>query len=345
MTQKKLFIHFLLLVLAVLAAPAGAKPLSLFDSDEVLELTITTNIKAVRRDIKEERSYHPAQLSYIDRQNRKISLNIQIRTRGHSRRNPRICDFPPLRIKFLKSETRDTIFRQQTKLKLVTHCQTKIKAFQDYVLQEYLCYKLYNILADESFRVRLARVTYVDSEGKSKPYSSYAFFIEHEKKMAKRIGGKIIQNKESLRILHRMRNRVLHAVFQFLIGNTDFSAPFGHNVKIVASNDEDVFFPVPYDFDLAGIVDAHYAKPDHKLRHKIKSVRERLYRGYCGPESQLKFAIEYFNKNKEKIYALYTNFPLLRSKVKKSTIRYIDEFYKIINNPRLVKRYFIENCR
>jgi hypothetical protein len=185
----------------------------------------------------------------------------------------------------------------------------------------------------------------VDSKGKSKPNTSYAFFIENEKKKARRIGGKIIQNTEGLRILSKMKNRVLHAVFQFMIGNTDFSAPFEHNVKLVASDDEDVFFPVPYDFDLAGIVDAHYAKPDPKLWHKIGSVRERLYRGFCGPESQLKFAFADFKKNKEKIYALYTNFPLLQSKVKKSTIRYLDEFYKIINNPRLVKRYFIENCR
>lgn len=345
MTQKKPGIHFFLLILAVLAAPVESKPSPLFESEEVLELTITTDIKAVRKDIKEERSYHPAQLSYMDRQNRKISLNVQIRTRGHSRRNPRVCDFPPLRIKFLESEARDTIFRDQTKLKLVTHCQTKIKAFQGYVLQEYLCYKLYNILTDKSFRVRLARVTYVDSKRKTKPYTSFAFFIENEKKMAQRIRGKIIQNTGGLRILSRMKNRVLHALFQFMIGNTDFSAPFEHNVKLVASDDENEFFPVPYDFDLAGIVDAHYARPDPKLRHKIESVRERLYRGFCGPESQLTFAFPHFNKNKEKIYALYTNFPLLKSKVKKSTIRYLDKFYKIINNPRLVKRHFIKNCR
>jgi hypothetical protein len=345
MTKKKPGIYFFLLVLVVLAVPAGAKPLSLFDTDEVFEMTVTTDLKTLRKDIKKERSYHPGRLSYLDSQNREISLNIQIRTRGHSRRNPRACDFPPLRIKFLESEARDTIFREQAKLKLVTHCQTKIKAFQGYVLQEYLCYKLYNILTDKSFRVRLARVTYVDSQGKSKPYSSYAFFIENEKKMAQRIRGKIIQNTGGLRILSKMKNRVLHAVFQFMIGNTDFSAPFEHNVKIVASDYEDVFFPVPYDFDLAGIIETHYAKPDPKLRHKIKSVRERLYRGFCGSETQLNFAFAHFNKNKEKIYALYTNFPLLKSKVKKRIIRYLDEFYKIIDNPRLVKRYFLENCR
>ena len=167
-------IRFFLTLAAVLALISYSNsplfpeaPPTLFDSDEILELTLTTDIKTVQKDIKEVRSCHPAQLSYIDHQNRKVSLNVEVKTRGHFRRNPKICDSPPLQIKFKPAETRNTIFREQTSLKMVTHCKKRIKAFDNYVVQEYLIYKLYNILTERSFRARLARLTYVDSQKKN----------------------------------------------------------------------------------------------------------------------------------------------------------------------------------
>jgi hypothetical protein len=356
MIKKKTGIHFCLAVLAVLAVltvpavPAAPprdtalkKPSTPFDTDEILELKLTADIKAIRKDIKEENSNHLARLSYTDVQNREISLNVLIKTRGHSRKNPGVCDFPPLTIRFIESEAGNTIFRRQNTLKLVTHCKTKIKVFESYVLQEYLIYKLYNLLTDKSFRVRLARVTYVDSQGKIKPYTRYGFFIENDKKMAGRLNGKIFRNREGFGIINRTGDRVLHAVFQFMIGNTDWSAAHEHNVRLVAVDRGDLVFPVPYDFDLAGIIDAHYAKPPPNLA--IESVRDRLYRGFCCPQEQLASVFADFNKKKEKICALYMNFPLLKSRYKKNIIRYLDRFYEIINNPRLARKHFIENCR
>jgi len=356
MIKKQTGIHFCLAVLVVVsvltvpAAPAAPprdttlkEPSTLFDTDEILELKLTADIKTIRKDTKKENSNHLARLSYTDAQNREISLNVMIKTRGNSRKNPGVCDFPPLTIKFIESDARNTIFHRQNKLKLVTHCKTRINVFESYVLQEYLIYKLYNLLTDKSFRVRLARVAYVDPQAKTKPFARYGFFIENDKKMAGRLNGEISRNREGFAIINRLGDRVLHAVFQFMIGNTDWSAAHEHNVRLVAVDGSDLVFPVPYDFDLAGIIDAHYAKPPPNL--EIESVRDRLYRGFCCPQEQLTTVFADFNQKKEKIYTLYTNFPLLKSRYKKNIIHYLDQFYEIINNPRLARKHFIENCR
>ena len=84
---------------------------------------------------------------------------------------------------------------------------------------------------------------------------------------------------------------VLLDVFQYFVGNTDWSAfagPAGeqccHNVVPFARADG-VLLPVPYDFDATGIVNAPYSLPDERLR--IQRVRQRLYRGRCREVSEL----------------------------------------------------------
>ncbi len=332
---------------AVLVTFSGGqeKPPALFETEETLELTLVQNIKALKKDIDEDRSYHPAQLSYIDHNNQEVTLNVSVKTRGKSRRNPRLCDCPPLAVKFNSKETKNTLFRKQKKLKLVTHCRRKGGVYEQYVLQEYLVYKLYNILTEKSFRVRLVHMTYVDSQGKYKPIKKYAFFIENEKEMAKRNNGKMDDSKYKFVVLRQKEDQMLFSVFQFMIGNTDWSISARHNVKLIRTGEKRSLYAVPYDFDLSGIRITHYAVPPQKLRYKIKSVRWRLYRGLCRKQEEFTPVLARFIRKKDEIYALYNNFPLLEAKHKKATLRYLDGFYKIINKPKLVKKHLVENCR
>ena len=322
----------------------GGKPPNLFEVNDILELTLVQNIKALKKDIDEDRSYHPAQLSYMDRDNQKVTLNVSVKTRGKTRRNSRLCDSPPLAIKFNSAETKGTIFRKQKKLKVVTHCKRKKVIYEQYLLMEYLDYRLYNILTEMSFRVRLALITYVDSKEKYKLLKKYAFFIEDEKKMAKRNNGKLDESKYKYWVFQKKEAQILLSVFQFMIGNTDWSISRRHNVKIIRAGSESKLFAVPYDFDMSGIINTIYARPHEKLQNKIKDVRSRLYRGLCRKQEEFTPVIVRFNKKKEEIYALYKNFPPLNSRHKKNTLRYIDRFYEIINKPRLVKKYLVENC-
>jgi hypothetical protein len=333
---------------AVLVFPLwGREGSGLFSSHEMLELTLTLDVKTVRKDIKEKRSYHGARLCHKNpaKEEQEILFPIKVKARGNFRRNPRVCDFPPLMLKFSKEFTKGTLFQGQKKLKLVTYCKKNLKVFEDYVMREYLIYRLYNILTEKSFKVRLVKVTYKDSVKKGKPLIRYGILIEDERQVARRLKMKVIKNNRGLAILRQVerRQRLVHAVFQFMIGHTDWSVPGEHNVKLVQDKGTGVVFPLPYDFDLAGLVDAHYAKPSPQLA--IKSVRERLYRGYCAPHEALRPVLDHFNEKKEELYALIEGLPLLKEKLKKSTTRYLGRFYKILDNPRQVKRYFMDNCR
>lgn len=328
---------------------AGAKKkkgLPLFEHDEVLEVKLEQNVKALKKDIDEDRTYHPARLTYSDPiQLQEVTLNVSVKTRGKTRRNPRLCDSPPLAIKFNTEETKNTIFRKQKKLKLVTHCKKNKTIFEQYLFQEYLAYRAYNVLTDKSFRVRLVRIAYVDSEGKYKPVTRYAFFIEDEKKMAKRLDGKLDESTQHYWVFQQKDAQILVSVFQFLIGNTDWSIPARHNVKILRVGPKESLYAVPYDFDMSGIVNTSYARPHEKLQDKISSVRTRWYRGLCRKQEEFAPVIALFNERKAALYAVYEDFRLLSGRSGKSTLRYLDDFYEIINKPRKVKKHLVENCK
>ena len=48
---------------------------------------------------------------------------------------------------------------------------------------------------------------------------------------------------------------------------------------------------------------------------------------------------------KEDIYALYQNSEHVSDRFKKSTLKYFDQFYTIINDPKKAKRSILEVCR
>ncbi|NIM10678.1 MAG: hypothetical protein GTO45_01710, partial [Candidatus Aminicenantes bacterium] len=55
----------------------------------------------------------------------------------------------------------------------------------------------------------------------------------------------------------KKKDQAFQAVFQFMISNPDWSIPKEQNIKLVKLKDGS-FFPVPYDFDMAGMIDVHY---------------------------------------------------------------------------------------
>jgi len=193
--------------------------------------------------------------------------------------------------------------------------------------------------------VRLVHMNYVDSGGKYGPEKRFAFFIESDNGMAARNKGKLDETTGGFWAYYNKEEQVLFSVFQFMIGNTDWSVPGRHNVKIFRAGVGNTLYAVPYDFDMSGIVGARYARPHEKLQYKISDVRTRLYRGLCREQEEFKPVLPRFNEKKGAIYGLYENFSLLDSRYKKATFRYLDEFYTIINSPRLVKKYLVENCR
>jgi hypothetical protein len=314
----------------------------LFDENTVLEIHLKGNIKKLRKDRGKNKAYHPFKLVYFKKSGQEISVDVQVRTRGIYRLNPRVCNFPPLRLKFKKPDVKMTIFRGLKKVKMVTHCQDKKKLYQKYVFREYLVYKLFNLFTEKSFRVRLARITFIDIGRKNKKFLKYGFFIEPVEHMAARNQCRYLKIDPTTKYTLNSRQSSFLSVFQFMIGNTDWSYTADHNVKRIIPENGGATIGVPYDFDFAGIVGTSYALPTE--RAKSTSTKDRFFQGFCQPSRVFEEIFDRFRKQKENIYALYENFTYIDKKYKKVTKKFLNGFFKIINTPRLVKRYIYKNC-
>ena len=209
-------------------------------------------------------------------------------------------------------------------------------------MREYLVYKLYNLLTDLSFRAQLARVTYADSLGKVASETHWAFLLEDDDDLAKRNSSKISNMKQiSMSYTDSLRMATV-AVFEYMIGNTDWSVPYLHNIRFL-DNGKTSFVPVPYDFDHAGIVGASYALPDPRL--EIRSVKERVYRGLAYPTALFQQVFNTFNQVKPQVYAVYQNDSRLDKAYVKRTLKYLDEFYTLINKPASAQTVFRANAQ
>jgi len=276
-----------------------------------------------------------------------LELDVNIRTRGNFRRNRKVCEFPPLRLNFQKAQTKDTLFDEQDKLKLVTHCETGSSRYEQTVLSEYLAYRVLNTLTDRSFGVRLLRITYADTDS-DRELENYAFLIEHKDRLEKRIGGKSI-TAEVARITDiRPDDLSLSYVFQYFLGNTDFSPvrtspreDCCHNQALLV-NEDALNFTIPYDFDLTGFVNAPHAVVNP--RFGLSSVRKRLYRGRCSNLEQLPATLDLFQAKRAEIEALPGNRPELLPPTRRRIERYTAAFYKTIDDPKRVEKDLVKNC-
>ena len=315
----------------------------LFASDTPLDLVFEFPVSTIVKEA-EDRPVVEGKVHYTNESGVPVSVGLKMTTRGKSRLE--YCDFPPLYADFKGQEKDGTLFKGQKKLKIVTQCNPG-ETFERYLVQEYSIYRAFNVLTDKSFRARRINATYRDSTGKKKDLVASAFFLESDNELAERLG---MQTHE-IAMINPTRidpaHASLFALFEYLIANTDWSNLQGPEDKECCHNGKLVILPgssqgwlvVPYDFDQAGIINTKYALPAEELG--IRSVRQRLYRGRCINLDQLDTTISLFNERRSDIEAALLP-EVLQGKVRKSTISYIEEFYKIINDP-LQREKNIEN--
>lgn len=320
------------------------KPLkSLFASQEILELFLyVDNMKELVNDLGDNPDWHKGTFSYINEEDSLVNFSVKIQPRGHFRKDPVNCKFPPLRVNFNKKEVAGTLLDGQDKLKLVTHCRNRPAEYEQYVLKEYLAYRIYNIMTERSFRVRLLNITYVDKSGKKNDMNHFGFFIEDTKDMSQRNGFTHIKVNNIPQEYTDLFYQDLVSVFQYMIGNTDWSIPARHNIKLLLEKPDHRPVPVPYDFDWTGLVNPIYAKPSEKLR--INSVEQRLFRGFEKNLDYYTRIFELFIQRRDKIYALLDECPL-DDKHRSMATRYIDDFYEIISDERKAYRAFVTEAR
>src|SRR5438552_583080 len=324
----RLSLVFLPLFCASLGAQTTAS--HLFLAHEPLTLTLETDLHALRGDRGKERKAHPGTLRYGTGSDTG-TIAVKLRTRGIFRL--KTCGFPPIRLDLPSHKVQETPFAGEDRLKLVTHCQND-RLYERNLLREYALYRVFNAVTDSSFRVRLAHVTYVDS-ARHDTVTRYAFLIETDAALARRIGADPLTMDNLYDPMMDPSYMTLVAVFQYLIGNTDWSVWKRHNIAIFQKVAEPKpVLAVPYDFDFSGAVNAPYASPPEQL--KIQSVRQRVYRGFCQPDSVLTPVLTRFRAAKDSMYAAVRAVPDLPERDVRNVLDYFDEFFQVLDNRGLM---------
>jgi hypothetical protein len=347
-------------VLVSLAAMSGAavaqstSPYPLFASEAPLSLRITAPLEALSHDDAGERPERESIVELLRPDGSVVSFDAEIRVRGRNRLEN--CAFPPLRVDFRYGQTSDagrdplagTVFEGQNHLKLATLCRDS-DAYRDYLALEYEIYRLFNALTDRSFRVRWAEIEYVTSDStKEEPFTEGAFFIEEDWEVAERLGMEIVERPTievgDLDAAHM----ALFAVFQYLIGNTDWAVTDAvgdedccHNGKVLGTTDGRLFV-LPYDFDHAGLIDAIYAEPPDNL--PIRSVTTRLYRGFCPHNDELDAVVAGVNARRELMLSRLEG-AAVRDRKRRDALEFLEESFARINDPKRFERDLIGKCR
>lgn len=323
------------------------KTAPLFTSNDIMDVTIRAPFTTIMRERSADKE-RPATLTFNDAEFGEVTVDVGIRARGRFRRQPTTCEWAPLRLNFKKSTVKKTVFSSSDKMKLVTQCEHKSRSYSQALLSEYVAYRILNQLTDASFRVRLMRVTYVDTDKKDRENTEFAFIMESKDQLAKRIGLDIYKAASAEDGYLDARHTNLTSLFQYLIGNTDFSVrrsaagePCCHNNMLFGSKEREIV-PIPYDFDMSGIVEAPHGAPSPNFR--LRSVRQRLYRGRCANNEHVAASIQAFIEKKEDIYNLVTSNEFYTSHTRRKTLSYLDGFYKTIENPDKVQSQIIEKC-
>ena len=325
------------------AADKPDKPYELppiWSEEKPLELTLYAPYSQLKKDRQVETQYRPGWITYKS-DTGEIRIPARLRTRGIWRKKN--CEIPPLLVNFTKDSTKKTTFAKNDRLRLTLHCRNTDE-YEQYVLQEFNLYRVHRQLSPYSYNVRLARITYVDSEKKDTVATRWAFFSEQDDAFAERAGVKVVTTEGAGPGDLQQYESAFYGVFQYFVGNSDFSIRALHNaVLVLDKNMEHV--PVARDFDWSGAVNARYAVPNPLL--KTRSVTQRIMRGYCAdPVTEYDKVFALFKEKKDAIYGLYKDELMapMKPTVVANTLKYFDEFYETIADPKRAKRDIVDRC-
>lgn len=329
-----------------LASPAAAQT-RIFTDDVERAIVIEAPMDSIVRRAARTTDAYPGTLTLRDGPR----FDVELQARGMFRRISGSCTFPPLRLDFQGAQVRGTAFHGQNRLKLVTRCRSN---FEHLLALEYTAYRLFNAITPQSFRVQPLEVTYRDTEGRRREETQFNFLIEDIDDVARRnrLVAIDVERRELNSAQLDPRAATTVALFQYMIGNLDWDylniaegRSCCHNINHLAASatSRESVIPVPYDFDHSGFVDAPYATPPEGVA--IRSVRTRVYRGYCRHNDQLPAVRDLFLQRREQIYAAIDGETRLTAGQRAGARRYIEGFYEIADDPAEWNRQIVERCR
>ncbi|MBR9997318.1 MAG: hypothetical protein KFF73_00035 [Cyclobacteriaceae bacterium] len=337
---KPLIVWIFLCVIILLpgrnASAAGIVD-TLFQSERIIEMELRSDFSAIQEDRAEEPENHDGELIYLTNKSDTVRLSVLVMARGNFRRDPLNCSFPPIMVNFKKKEVENTLFDNQNKLKLVTPCQT-----EEDVLEEYLIYKMYNLVTDISHRVRLVKMFYFDTGRNKRLFERYSFFIEDEDHVAER--NDCFEKDKFITPFDMDQDNVKKmSVFQYMIGNKDWYITSRHNIKILQPLDTTkVPYALPYDFDFSAFINADYTKPKGVPDEMLEN--RRVYKGLCYSREEFYEIFEFYRGLRPQFDALIMQMDGISKYSRKLAVRYIGYFYNVIEDDALIEKEFYGTC-
>lgn len=319
------------------------KSFRLFEDEEILNITLRFDLQTYFRS-KPQKEYLKANMTIHLSETDSVNRDIRLRTRGIFRNQ--YCMFPPIELNFKKIDFGYSDLNNISKLKMVVQCASG-KDKEDYILREYLAYKLFSVMTDTSLRVRLVSVTYIDTERKRKPMKQYAFFIEPVDMLVERTNCIQLKTKtlNQKHIVPSVMDRM--AIFNYMIGNYDWSVPGPHNVILTKSLNIDpqgLGIAIPYDFDWSGLVNPTYAVPAENVG--TENVRVRYFQGVCRDKKVFDKQLVYFLELKPQFYNVINEFTYIDQRVKKDITGYLDGFFDQVSGRRdLILSSLMNSCK
>ncbi len=306
--------------------------------DSALDLYLKLDWKALEKN-KSEKAYIAGEVDVKTPHGDSLRLDAKVRTRGHMRLD--ICSFPPIKIKLDKSELKHNSLSSLNEFDLTHHCHEGDQ-YDQYLLREYMAYKLYELISPYHFHVQLLRLHYENPLGQEAHETSYAFLVEDPEELISRLNSKL--NKNSLISSSAIEKLpyLKMCLFEFMIGNTDWFLPLRHNLEFIGVPNIRLLITVPYDFDYSGLVDAPYAAPHESL--KLPSVLIRYYQGWCQTEEEVNDALQVFRDHKEEILSMPDHIQGFNEHSIKQTKAYLQDFFDIIENPKKLQNQIVKHC-
>jgi hypothetical protein len=329
-TRFPLWITLFLFLSGTLSLRATSSWFNSLPATEVSELTIHTDLGALLGQRPGAEEEQPGLLTLVRPDGSTEVWEVDVELRGKFRR--RTCDFPPLKLNFSKQQLRDRGFADFDKFKLVTHCLDDRQVGEEQLLRELAVYRMYEALSPYSYRTRLLRVNYVDAAGQVSRIKRYAFLIEPTRELANRLGAEECENcinPSPTELDLVVENR--QAVFQYLIGNVDYSLPMARNIKLFRQADGRLL-TVPYDFDYSGMVKAIYVLADPDLGQT--SIRDRIFLGLSSTDSLMTATISFYKEREEALKAMLRAQDYLPRAARQDMLAYLQTFYDEIDTLR-----------
>jgi hypothetical protein len=317
---------------------------SLFSVQTPLQISLKISIADIR-DSKKDSAYIRHMLYYRKTSGQIDSLSVDLKGRGNFRLKS--CYFPPLGIKIKKEDAKGTVFEGNKKLKLVVSCNDRGSS-NSLILKEFLCYKLYEQITPYAFQTRLTDIELTEKQRKTnKTYQLKGILIEDINKTTSRLGAKSLSNINISPAALDDTSALQYELFQFMISNTDWSAVYQHNAKLIVIP-PGKYVSLIYDFDMSGLVNAPYAIVSEINGEQLEQshVTDRLFRGYCHSPQVMEYVRREYLSKQETLMSVPDRLKgQLSDKEIKEIKNYMSEFFVILKDDRLFKVDILNKCR